>query len=100
MTNQIPARRAPAEYAIAWKFLAKLHQATKADGSIDWTGIDKSDFTNDDALSFVALMNTIGVHSAGRNLCVTAGGCLGHVPSTSKSETKFAFYLVRLYLLC
>jgi hypothetical protein len=88
MTNQIPARRAPAEYAIAWKLLGKQHQATKSDGSVDWTGIDKSDFTNDNIFNYVALMNTIGIHSAGRNLCVTAGGYLGHVPSGSKIGDK------------
>lgn len=88
MTNQIPASRVPVEYVRVWKFLPKLHQATKADGSVDWTGVDKSDITNNDLLCFVALMNSIGVHSAGRNLCVTAGGYLGHVPSTSKIKDK------------
>jgi hypothetical protein len=89
MTTQIPARRAPAEHPKGWKLLGKQHQATKADGSMDWTGIDMSDFfTSDNNLNYIALMNTIGVRSAGRNLCLTAGGYLGHVPSGSQIGDK------------
>jgi hypothetical protein len=33
-------------------------------------------------------MNTIGIHTNGRNLCVTAGGYLGHVPSGSQIGDK------------
>jgi hypothetical protein len=88
MTTQIPARRAPAEYGISWKILGKQNQATKADGSFDWTGIDKSDFTNNNILNYIALMNSFGVHSVGRNLCVTTGGYLGHVPIGSQTGDR------------
>jgi len=69
MTTQIPARRAPAEYAMGWK----LRRGTKVDGSIDLTGIDISGI-REHVNNYVALSNAIGVNSSGRNLCVTAGG--------------------------
>jgi hypothetical protein len=89
MTTQIPPRRAPAKYAKAWKLVEKQSQATKADRNLDWTGIDKSDlFTGDNVLNYAALVNAIGVHSSGRNLCVTARGYLGYVPSGSQIGDK------------
>jgi hypothetical protein len=87
MTTQVPARRAPAEYATGWKVLRKNHQATKADGSLDWTGIDISDI-RENVMNYVALLNAIGVNSAGRNLCVTAGGYLGYVSRGSQIGEK------------
>jgi hypothetical protein len=87
MTTQIPARRAPAEYAAGWKVIRKHHQATKADGSLDWTGIDISDIRQN-VNDYVALSNAIGANSAGRNLCVTAGGYLGYVSSRSQIGDK------------
>jgi hypothetical protein len=83
MTTQIPARRAPAEYATGWNVLRKHHQATKADGSLDWTGIDISDIRQN-VNNYVALSNSIGVNSTGKTLCVTAGGYLGYVSSESQ----------------
>jgi hypothetical protein len=53
-----------------------------------------SDFTSDNSLNYIALMNTIGIHSAGRNLCVTAGGYLGHVPSGSQTGDKICILFV------
>jgi hypothetical protein len=88
ITTQIPARRAPAEYAKAWTLLRKQHQATMADGSLDWTGIDKQDFTDENIHHYIALLNAIGYDSAGRNLGVTAGGYLGYVPSSSQIGDK------------
>ena len=87
MTTQIPARRAPAEYATGWKVLREHHQATKADGSLDWTGIDIS-YMRQNVNNYVALLNAIGVNSAGKNLCVTAGGYLGYVSSRSQIGDK------------
>jgi hypothetical protein len=88
MTTQIPARRAPVEYTKGWELLWKQFQATKSDGSLDFTGIDISDFNSENSSSYIGLSNTIGVHTIGRNLCVTAGRYLGHVPSGSQIGDK------------
>jgi hypothetical protein len=88
MTTEIPSRRAPAEYAKAWTLVRQQLQATGPDGSLDWSKIDKQDLIPENQLHYVALMNSIGVETAGKNLCVTAGGYLGHVFSGSQIGDK------------
>lgn len=87
MTTQIPAKRAPAEYAGGWIVLRKIHQATQGDGSRDWTGIDISDMKGN-ANNYIALCNAIGVNCSGKKLCITDRGYLGYVSSESQIGDK------------
>lgn len=87
MTNQIPVRRAPAEYARGWTVLRKCHQALQGDGSVNWTGIDTS-VMKGNGDHYIALCNSIGVNCSGRQLCITNRGYLGYVSSESQIGDK------------
>ena len=76
-TTDLSPTRAPAEFVGAYRALRKINEATGVNGDVDpavWTSIDPADLQH-----FVAFGNTITRHCAGRHLCVTSGGYLGHV---------------------
>ena len=91
LTPNIPPRRAPESYAGGYKFLRRLHEATKEDGSYDFTHqlYNKDpEFWQKNLIPGSVFVNSVQKFTTARNMCVTARGYLGRVPRGSEIGDK------------
>ncbi|KAN0089211.1 HET domain containing protein [Hyaloscypha variabilis] len=95
LTPDIPPSRAPQSYGGGYKLLRKFHEATREDGSYDFTHevYKQPEFVKNNWIPSSVFMNSVQKFTIARNMCVTIGGYLGRVPRGSESGDKICILL-------
>jgi hypothetical protein len=90
LTPDIPPSRAPQSYGGGYQLLRKFHEATREDGSYDFTHevYKTPEFLKNNWIPSSVFINSAQKFTIARNMCVTARGYLGRVPMGSEIGDK------------
>jgi hypothetical protein len=90
LTPNIPPRRAPESYAGGYKFLRRLQEVIKEDGSYGFTHqlYKDPEFWQKNLIPGSVFVNSVLKFTIARNMCVTTRGYLGRVPRGSEIGDK------------
>lgn len=94
LTPDIPPSRAPSSYGGGYKLLRKFQEATREDGSYDFTHelFKQPELLKKNWTPSSVFMNSVLKFTIARNMCVTADGYLGRVPRGSEVGDKICIF--------